>query len=248
VNRQYDDDFRNPIALEEESGQLEARSALYMARVMGWMCVGLLTTLVAAMACLFVPEIFYAVYGNSAAPIVIIVAQLAAVLVLSVAINRLSPAAATVIFMVYSALTGLTISTVVLIYDLSSIILAFGVSAFLFLAMSLYGLVTKKDLSSWGRLLFFGLLGIVAASLLNMFLGNAMLDLAVTCVGIVIFVALTAYDTQKIKGIYMTAAVGGYDDESPELRRLAIFGALTLYLDFINLFLKLLRLMGRRRR
>ncbi|MDR2909566.1 MAG: Bax inhibitor-1/YccA family protein [Oscillospiraceae bacterium] len=219
-----------------------------MARVMGWMCVGLLTTLVAAMACLFVPEIFYAVYGNSAAPIVIIVAQLAAVLVLSVAINRLSPAAATVIFMVYSALTGLTISTVVLIYDLSSIILAFGVSAFLFLAMSLYGLVTKKDLSSWGRLLFFGLLGIVAASLLNMFLGNAMLDLAVTCVGIVIFVALTAYDTQKIKGIYMTAAVGGYDDESPELRRLAIFGALTLYLDFINLFLKLLRLMGRRRR
>ena len=238
----------NRMVLEEQQGELELRSALYLAKVMGWMCVGLLTTVVAAMACLNVPAIFTMVFGSGFGVMGIFVAQILVVIMLSSMINKMSPAMATVMFMVYAGLMGLTMSVFVLAYELASLLTAFGVATFVFLTMAVYGFTTKKDLTGIGRLAFFGLLGVILAGVVNfVFLRNTLMDFAVTCIGIVVFIGLTAYDTQKIKHIYQTATVGGYDEDSDELRKLAIFGALTLYLDFINLFLKLLRLLGRRR-
>ena len=235
------------MAYGEQAGDMEARSAVYLAKVMGWMCVGLLTTVVAAMAALTTPIVWNLVFGGGPAFFVIIGAQFVMVIALSAGIQKMSPATATVMFMIYSGLTGLTMSVFVLIYDLSSLILAFSVTTFVFLTMSIYGFATKKDLTSIGRLAFFGLIGIIVASLLNMFLGNPMMDFAITIIGVLVFIGLIAYDTQSIKGIYRHAMAEGYDEYSDEVRKLAIIGALKLYLDFINLFIMLLRLLGRRR-
>ena len=229
---------------ERAGGDIESRSALYLAKVMGWMCVGLLTTVAMALATLTIEGMFFAVASNF---LLIAIAQLALVMIISAGIGRLSPGAATVLFMVYSGLMGLTMSGIVIIYDLSSLLLAFSVTTFMFLTMSIYGFVTKKDLTTLGRLCFFALIGIVVGMIANFFLGNAMLDFAITVIGVVVFTGLIAYDTQNIKGIYRQASANGYDEYSPEMRKLAIIGALKLYLDFINLFLMLLRLLGRRR-
>jgi len=229
------------------TADMEAQTALYLAKVMGWMCVGLLTTVVAAMAALNSPTINAMVYGSGSMFFVIIIAQFVLVLALSAGIGSMSPATATVMFMVYSGLMGLTISAVAIVYTLDSLILAFSVTTFVFLLMSVYGFVTKKDLTTLGRLAFFGLIGIIVASVVNIFLGNPMMHLAITVIGVVVFIGLIAYDTQNIKGIYQRAIAEGYDEDSDELRKLAIIGALKLYLDFINLFIMLLRLLGRRR-
>lgn len=236
----------NDYGVQEQQVQLSVRSAQYLAKVMGWMCVGLFTTVVSAMLCLAVPAIWNLVFGSRIGLFGVIIAQIILVVALSARIHRMSAATATMMFMLYSAVTGLTMSIVVIAYQIQSLILAFGVTAVLFLAMTLYGLVTHKDLSRLGSLLFFGLLGIIVAGVVNMFLRSPMMDFVVTVVGILIFIGLTAYDTQKIKAIYQSALAQGYSDEDDAVRKLAIFGALTLYLDFINLFLKLLRLLGRR--
>lgn len=244
------------MVLEERHGELESRSAAYMAKVMGWMCVGLLTTVVAAMAVVNVPEIFMMIFGSPTRIIAIWVAQILMVIVLTRAIGKMSPAMATAMFMLYSAMTGLTMSVFVLIYDLDALILAFSVTTVVFLAMAVYGFVTKRDLTGAGRLAMFGLFGIILAGLANwlmIFMGlwirpNPMLDFGITAIGVVVFIVLIAYDTQKIKSIYQQAIVTGYDEDSPEVRKLAIIGALHLYLDFINLFILMLRLLGGRRR
>ena len=233
------------MAYGQDAGEMETRSAIYVAKVMGWMCVGLLTTVVTAMAALTVPAVWNLVFGGGF--IFIVIAQFVMVLALSAGIQRMSPATATVMFMVYSGLTGLTMSVFVLLYDLSSLILAFSVTTFMFLTMSAYGFITKKDLTSLGRLAFFGLIGIIVAMIANIFLGNAMLDFAITIIGVLVFIGLIAYDTQFIKSNYQQAMSAGYDEYSDEVRKLAIIGALKLYLDFINLFIMLLRLLGRRR-
>ncbi len=237
----------NDYGLRERQDELASRSGLYLAKVMGWMCVGLFTTVVSAMLCLSVPGFWNFVFGSGIGFFGVLITQIVLVLALSARIHRMSPATATVMFMLYSAVTGLTMSSLIVAYRLDSLILSFGVTAVLFLAMSLYGLATRKDLSGWGNLLFFGLLGILAAGVINMFLGSPMMDFIIVAVGILLFIGLTAYDTQKIKAIYQSALAQGHDDEDDMVRKLAIFGALTLYLDFINLFLHLLRLLGRRR-
>lgn len=244
----YDyDDNRNRMVLEEQAGELEARSAAYVTRVMGWMCLGLLTTLVAAVLTLASPTIFSLVYGSGYSVIAIFIVEFALVIALSAALHKLSPAVATVLFMLYAAVTGLTFSVLALAYDLQSIILAFGVTAGIFLMMALYGFITHRDLTKMGSLLFFGLLGILVAGVANWFLQNSMLDFIITCVGVVIFIGLIAYDTQKIKGIYQQAVVSGRGDDDAMVHKLAIYGALALYLDFINLFLRILRIFGRKR-
>jgi len=237
----------NRMTAHADPRELETRAAIYLAKVMGWMCVGLLTTVVAAMAALNVPAVAQIVFGTDFGFIVIIVLQFVMVIGLSAGIGRMAPGTATMMFMAYSALTGLTMSVFVLMFDLGSLVLAFSVTTFMFLVMSAYGFATKKDLTSLGRLAFFGLIGIIVAAIANMFLGNSMLDLGITVVGVLVFIGLIAYDTQNIKGIYYNAATQGYDEDSDELRKLAIIGALKLYLDFINLFIMLLRLLGRRR-
>ncbi|MGI6403395.1 MAG: Bax inhibitor-1 family protein [Oscillospiraceae bacterium] len=237
----------NDYDLWERQEEIASRSAIYLAKVMGWMCVGLFTTVVSAMLCLAIPALWQLVFGSGIGFFGVLIAQVVLVLALSARIHRMSAATATVMFMLYSAVTGLTMSALTVAYRLDSIILSFGVTTALFLVMSLYGLVTRKDLSRWGSLLFFGLLGIILAGVVNLFLGSSTMDFLITVVGILIFIGLIAYDTQKIKAIYQSSLAQGYDDEDDLLRKLAIFGALTLYLDFINLFLKLLRLLGRRR-
>ena len=249
-NNGFEDERRytqNRMIAEERAGNLEQRTALYLAKVMGWMCVGLLTTVVSAMATIRIPAIAVLVFGGGFGIMGVFIAQIALVLILSAGINRLSPGVATVMFMAYSALTGLTLSGFALLYDLASLILAFSVTTFLFLTMSVYGFVTRKDLTRIGRLAFFGLIGVIVAGFANLLLGSSMLDFGITVLGVVVFIGLIAYDTQNIKGIYQNLALEGYDDDSPELRKLAIIGALKLYLDFINLFIMLLRLLGRRR-
>ena len=163
--------------------------------------------------------------------------------VISGMVNRLSGAVATSLFMLYSALTGLTLSSIFIAYTYSSIASTFVVTAGMFGAMSLYGYTTKRDLSGFGSMLFMALIGIVLASLVNIWLKSTALMWAITYIGVVVFVGLTAYDTQKLKamGEQLNA------DDKDSFRKYAIVGALTLYLDFINLFLMLLRIFGNRR-
>lgn len=225
----------------------ESQVAVYLAKVMGWMCVGLLTTFVASLLTIVNPRLLYTIYTNNVLFYGIIIAELAVVLIMSAAVNKINAAAATVMFMVYAALTGLTMATVFVLFDLGSVLFVFLLTAGIFLTMALYGFITKKDMTKIGTLAVFGLLGIIIAGVVNIFLRSSMLDFVVSAVGVVIFIVLTAFDTQRIKGMYIQAMETGYSEDSEIVRKASIFGALTLYLDFINLFLKLLRILGRRR-
>lgn len=241
----YNENPGNDFYRQEQAGYTDQSVALYLARVMGWMCLGLFTTLVTSFVCLVVPSIFQALYRG--AYMGVFVAQLVVVLILSFAMRKLSPAMATVLFMGYAALTGITFTSLFIVFEALSLLFVAGITGCIFLFMSIYGFVTKRDLTRMGSLALFGLLGIIVAGLANLFMRNSMLDFAITIIGVVVFIALIAYDTQKIKGFYIDAMSSGYSEDSPIVRKMAIYGAFTLYLDFINLFLKLLRLLGRRR-
>lgn len=212
-----------------------------MLRVFLWMTVGLALTGVAAIVAVnngFVNLVL----TSSGLFFGLIIAQFLAVIGLSSMISRMSSGVATFIFGLYSVLNGLTFSTLFLIYSSESIATVFFITAATFGSMALYGYFTKRDLSSWGSLLFMALIGIVIASLVNIFLGNTMLYTIISAVGVIIFVGLTAYDTQKIKTLFV-----GVAEDSEDVKKVSILGALTLYLDFINLFIMLLRLLGSRR-
>ena len=213
----------------------------FLVSVYGWMTAGLGLTAVVALYTASSQTMLQLVFGNRMVFFGLIIAEFGLVIVLSAAIRRLSGTAATGLFLLYSALSGVTFAAIVLAYTSSSIASAFFVTAGTFGAMSLYGYLTKRDLSSWGSFFFMGLVGFLLASLVNLWLQSAMIYWVTTYLGIFIFVGLTAYDTQKIK----TLAAAGLSGE--EQRKAAILGALTLYLDFINLFLLLLRVFGRRR-
>ena len=146
------------------------------------------------------------------------------------------------LFVLYSIVTGLTLSVIFLVYQMGSIVSIFGVTALIFAAMSIYGYTTQKDLTGIGTMALFGLFGIIIASVINLFLGNTVADTIISIIGVIVFIALTAYDTQKIKEMNVLGNEGTDDDKKE-----AIMGALTLYLDFINLFLKLLSLFGKRK-
>jgi len=171
---------------------------------------------------------------------VVALAPLAFVLVLSFGINKLSAGTAQILFWVFAAVMGLSLSSIFMVYTDASIAKVFFISAAMFGAMSLYGYTTKRDLTSIGNFLVMGLIGLVIASVVNIFLQSGMLDFAISAVGVLVFVGLTAYDTQKVKESY--DASHGQD----VLQKTAVMGALSLYLDFINLFLMLLRLFGNR--
>lgn len=223
----------------------QTRSGLqtYMAQVYGWMTCGLLLTAFVAWYAAGNNAVMALVFSSQVTFFGLIIAQLALVFVLSGLIHKLSAGVATSLFMLYSALTGLTLSSILFIYTAESIAATFVVTAGMFGAMSLYGYTTKRDLSGFGNMLFMGLIGIVLASLVNFWLKSEALMWAVTYIGVVIFVGLTAYDTQKLKNIGQQIDL----NDASQLRKTAILGALTLYLDFINLFLMLLRIFGNRR-
>lgn len=222
--------------------QQGSRLQTYMAQVYGWMTCGLLLTGFVAWYAASSGVVDY-IFSGRFIFFGLIIAQLALVFVLSGLVHKLSPGVATGLFMLYSALTGLTFSSIFLVYTYSSIASTFVVTGGMFGAMSLYGYTTKRDLSKMGSLLFMALIGLILASLVNLWLKSTPLMWAITYIGVLIFVGLTAYDTQKLKNI------GEQIDtrDSVQMRRYSIMGALTLYLDFINLFLMLLRIFGNRR-
>lgn len=173
----------------------------------------------------------------------VLIVELGLVFYMSARINRISFTTATILFIVYSILNGVTMSMLFLIYTMSSIATTFFVTAGTFGAMALFGYATKKDLTRIGNLCIMGVIGLIIASLVNMFLHNSMMDLIISYVGVLLFVGLTAYDSQKIKQM-----LSGEDIEVNETtQKIALMGALTLYLDFINLFLYLLRILGDRK-
>ncbi|AKH88581.1 Bax inhibitor-1/YccA family protein [Edwardsiella tarda] len=229
----------NGTLVERAGSGLQA----YMAQVYGWMCCGLLLTALVAWYAARTPAVMELIFANKVVFFGLIIVQLGVVFVLSGMVNRLSGSAATGLFMFYSLLTGLTLSSIFIVYTYSSIASTFVVSAGMFGAMSLYGYTTKRDLSGMGSMLFMALIGLVLASLVNIWLKSSTLTWIVTYAGVLIFVGLTAYDTQKLRVMGEQIA----SDDRDGFRRYAIMGALTLYLDFINLFLMLLRIFGDRR-
>jgi FtsH-binding integral membrane protein len=211
----------------------------YMLRVYNFMAAGLgLTGLVAYVALV---TGFYQQIAGTPWMWLVILAPLGIVLLLSFRIERLSAGTAQLAFWVYSALTGLSLAGIFLLFSGTSIARVFFISAATFAATSLYGYTTRRDLSQFGSFLFMGLVGIVLASLVNVFIGSSALQFAVSVIGVVVFTGLTAWDTQRIKEIYPAS------DPGDVLTKKALMGALALYLDFINLFVMLLQLTGQRR-
>ena len=217
---------------------VQARITAFVRSVYGWMFAGLALTAMAAAWVYKSPAMQSIVF--SGAMWLLIIAELGLVLYLSFRIQKMSPASAASAFMVYSLLNGLTISAVLFVYSGSAVFQAFAITAGTFGAMSLYGLTTKKDLTSWGSFFFMGLIGIILASIVNYFFKLPGLTFAINIIGVLVFVGLTAYDTQKLKAYAMMA-------EGERVTNFAVIGALALYLDFINLFLFILRLTGGRR-
>lgn len=207
------------------------------------MTCGLLLTAVVAWYAANTPAVMNFIFSSQITFFGLIIVQLGLVFVISGMVNRLSGSMATSLFMLYSALTGLTLSSILIMYTGASIASTFIICAGMFGAMSVYGYTTKRDLSGMGSMLFMGLIGIVLASIVNIWLKSPALMWAVTYIGVLVFVGLTAYDTQKLKN--MGAQLDSNDRDN--FRKYSIVGALTLYLDFINLFLMLLRIFGNRR-
>jgi FtsH-binding integral membrane protein len=211
----------------------------FMRGVYGWMSLGLLITAAVAWFTAASP-LGVMLLQSPGMVIMLVVVQFGLVIGLSAAINKLSASAASLMFAAYSALTGLTLSSIFFVYSASSIFQAFIVTGGMFGAMSIYGMVTKRDLTGLGSFMFMGLIGIVLASVVNMFVRSSGMSFIISVIGVLVFTGLTAYDTQKLK--YMGEAMPLGDGTA--IRRGTILGALTLYLDFLNLFLMLLRLFG----
>jgi FtsH-binding integral membrane protein len=203
-----------------------------------WMAAGLGVTGLVAMGVASSEAALNLIIGNRLVFYVLLFAQLGLVMAFNSVAQRASTAVVAAMFFAYAALTGATMSVIFLIYTMSSIASVFFITAGAFAGLSLVGLVTKRDLGAIGRFAIFALIGLIIASLVNMFVASSGLDLAISAVGVLIFAALTAYDTQKLKELFASGEMNA---------NMPLVGALTLYLDFINMFLFLLRLFGRRR-
>lgn len=224
-------------------GQYELRQRTVLQQVYAWMAGGLTITGLVALWAAQSSFFLNLLARNPGMMFGLIIAQLVVVLGLSFGIGRMSATVAMGAFVLYAALNGLTMSVIFLIYTAESIGSTFLVTAGMFAGISLYGYTTKRDLSGMGSFLVMALIGVILASLVNFFLKSTALYWVITYVGILVFVGLTAYDTQKIKR--MSATLDGNND-TLMLKRVVIMGALTLYLDFVNMFLFLLRIFGRR--
>ena len=210
-----------------------------MRKTFGWMAMCLLITALTAMG--FVNSGLFYHIASSGAMWLLIIAELVLVFVLSARINKMSVATATIMLIVYSALNGVTLSFIFVVYSLGSIAKTFFITTGMFGVMALVGATTKRDLSKLGSILFMALIGLIIASLVNIFLRSSGLDWIISIFGVVLFTALTAYDVQRVKRLAAESDL--YDDT--QVGRLAVISALSLYLDFINLFLYLLRFFGR---
>ena len=221
----------------------DALFSTLLQQVYGWMAGGLALTGLIAWWVSQSEAMISLVFGNRAVFFGLIILELGLVFGLSWGLTRMSATLATSAFLLYAAVNGITMAAIFLVYTGESIGSTFLVTGGTFAAMSMYGYTTKRDLSSWGNLLFMALIGLIIASVVNIFLQSDALGWVVTYAGVLIFVGLTAYDTQKIKNL--SARIDPRDTET--FQKAVIMGALQLYLDFINLFLYLLRILGKRR-
>lgn len=221
---------------------IKSHQAVFITKVYNWMALALFITGLVAYFTATSPQVFNAIVGSRILFFGLILGELALVVYLSRAIHKMSRNMAIGSFLVYSVLNGLTMSVIFMAYTSNSIATTFYITAGTFAAMSFYGYTTKKDLTSIGNMAFMALIGIIIASVVNIFLQNEMMYWIISYLGVAIFVGLTAYDTQKLKEI----GSRGFTNED-SMEKMSIMGALTLYLDFVNLFLFLLRIFGSRR-
>ena len=218
-----------------------ARVAEFLQKVYGWMFVGLGITAVVAYFVASSPAIMQAIWGNRIVFWLLFIGELGLVWYLSARVSSIAGATASGLFMLYSALNGVTLSIILLAYTGASIATAFMTTAGMFGALALYGTVTKRSLAGVGQFAFMGLMGVVIASIVGIFWQNDMLQFVISIVGVIVFVGLTAWDAQRLKNMALQL-------EGGQVASYAVVGALALYLDFINMFLFLLRLFGGGRR
>ena len=226
------------ISYPRTADQIVIAQNTLIRQVYAWMGGGLLVTALLAMVTVSSPILLNAIFGNRLVFYGLILGELGLVVAITGAINRLSASVASLLFIIYAALNGVTMSAIFAVYTAESVSSTFVITAATFGSMSAFGYLTKRDLTGWGSFLFMGLIGVVIASVVNIFTQSSAVAWIISAVGVIVFTGLTAYDTQKIKAMAGAGAEG---------RKPAILGALTLYLDFINLFLMLLRLLGNRR-
>jgi hypothetical protein len=214
---------------------------ILMRKVYVWMTLALVITGFTAYGVATSPGILQAIFSNQILFWGLIIAEFALVIGVSAAINKLSLTTATLMFILYSVINGATLSIILLAYTMSSVATVFFITAGTFAAMALVGYTTKTDLTSIGKIVFMALIGLIIATIVNIFVKSTGLTLILNYVGVLVFVGLTAYDSQKIKQMLMQAP-----DAGEGAQKLALLGALSLYLDFINLFIYLLRIFGKR--
>lgn len=213
--------------------------ATLMRNVYIWMTLALVITGLTAMVTAKSEALMTFIFTNNWALIALMILQLGLVFYFSARINRMSFSTATAVFILYSAITGLTFSSIFVVFSMSSIATTFFITAGMFAAMALVGSFTKKDLSGMGKFALMALIGLIIAGIVNMFLRNAMMDFIVSGIGVLVFAGLTAYDSQKIRQMLQMQS-----EINESTQKLALLGSLSLYLDFINIFLYLLRFFG----
>lgn len=235
-------DWNEQVVKADRSGALVIDAGLraYMIRVYNYMALGLALTGVVAFLTYSAPGFYQAIFGTPLAWVVML-APLGFVLALSFGARRFSAGTAQVLFWAFAAVMGLSLSTVFFAFAATDITRVFFITAAAFGALSLWGYTTQRDLMAFGSFLFIGLVGLIIALVVNLFLRSGGLDFALSVIGVLVFAGLTAYDTQRIKNMYLE----NLDGEAAT--KTAVMGALALYLDFINMFLMLLRLMGSNR-
>jgi uncharacterized protein len=227
--------------LDRSQTQTQVQVNAFVRSVYNWMAVGLALTGFVAYYVSTSEAILRVVFGSPMVLIILVIAQLGMVFTLASRVHKMEASTATAVFVVYSALNGVTLSSIFLVYARTSIVSVFFICGATFLACSVYGWFTRRDLTSVGNFMFMGLIGIIIASLANLFFQSSGLQAIISYIGVLVFVGLTAYDTQKIKNMALSQPAGL---EAGVVRKGAIMGALSLYLDFINLFIMLLHIFG----
>ncbi len=215
----------------------------FVRSVYNWMAIGLALTGFVAFYVANSEPMMRLIFGNKIIFFGLIIGELALVFTISARVQKIKASTATALFVLYAALNGATLSVIFLIYTRTSITSTFFICAATFITCSIYGMTTKRDLTSLGGFMAMGLIGIIIASVVNMFIGSYGIHMIISYIGVIVFVGLTAYDTQKLKTMALSQPAGL---DAGVVRKGAILGALSLYLDFINLFLMLLRILGNR--
>jgi len=234
-------EFNSTINSRERELEMSQAFPVLMRKVYTWMALALVITGVTAYGVAHSPAVLQAIYGNPIVFWVLAAAELGIVFYTSARIQKIALTTATLMFILFSVINGVTLAYIFLVYTASSIAKVFFITAGTFAAMAVFGYTTKRDLSKMGSIMMMALIGLIIAGIVNIFLKSSGLEFIICIAGVLIFVGLTAWDTQKIKEMLMDA-----EDAGESAQKIALLGALSLYLDFINLFIHLLRLLGNR--